>query len=112
MPRSCADVAELIRLISASVQSVVFYGFNCQTTEMRLYTTLCMLTGLAGSIIPFQAWFNERRNKVRFPSFPTLSSTGDWSSQADVTQMVEMAHRVLPRAVLRLAPPPHTSEYC
>lgn len=70
IPSSYADVAELIRLISASVQSVVFYGFNCQTTEMRLYTTLCMLTGLAGSIIPFQAWFNERRNKVRAPLFP------------------------------------------
>lgn len=55
-------------LISASVQTVVFYGFRCQDTQLRVYTTLCMLTGLAGSVIPFQGWFNERRNKVRFVS--------------------------------------------
>jgi hypothetical protein len=79
------DYCILNRLISASVQSVVFYGFNCQTTELRLYTALCMLTGLAGSIVPFMSWFDERRNKVcslfnRFlfgVPFPPWSAYGD-----------------------------------
>lgn len=52
------------RLISASVATMVYHGFNCQPTHLTMYTSLSILTGLAGSVVPFQVWFNERRNKV------------------------------------------------
>ena len=50
-------------LISASVSGVMYYGFACQPAIMRMYITVAIMTGIAGSILPFQGWFNERRNK-------------------------------------------------
>ncbi|KAH7335878.1 hemolysin-III related-domain-containing protein [Rhizoctonia solani] len=50
-------------LISASVSGVMYYGFACQPAIMRFYISIAILTGIAGSILPFQGWFNERRNK-------------------------------------------------
>ncbi|KAF8601049.1 HlyIII-domain-containing protein [Ceratobasidium sp. AG-I] len=50
-------------LISASVSGVMYYGFACQPAWMRFYISITIVTGLAGSILPFQGWFNERRNK-------------------------------------------------
>jgi len=67
------------RLISASVQNVVFYGFKCKPTELRLYTALCMMTGLAGSVVPFMSWFDERRNKVFF-RLPSSHRFLSWAS--------------------------------
>ncbi|CAE7234125.1 unnamed protein product [Rhizoctonia solani] len=52
-------------LISASVSGVMYYGFACQPAIMRFYISIAIITGIAGSILPFQGWFNERRNKVR-----------------------------------------------
>ncbi|CAE6542744.1 unnamed protein product [Rhizoctonia solani] len=54
-------------LISASVSGVMYYGFACQPVIMRFYISIAIMTGIAGSILPFQGWFNERRNKV--PSY-------------------------------------------
>ncbi|KAG9089241.1 hypothetical protein FRC07_012378, partial [Ceratobasidium sp. 392] len=50
-------------LISASVSGVMYYGFACQPGWMRVYISIAIATGIAGSILPFQGWFNERRNK-------------------------------------------------
>ncbi|KAG8755876.1 hypothetical protein FRC12_010747, partial [Ceratobasidium sp. 428] len=50
-------------LISASVSGVMYYGFACQPGWMRVYISAAIATGIAGSILPFQGWFNERRNK-------------------------------------------------
>ncbi|KAG9095294.1 hypothetical protein FS749_010721 [Ceratobasidium sp. UAMH 11750] len=55
-------------LISASVSGVVYYGFACQPGWMKVYISVTIATGIAGSILPFQGWFNERRNKVHFSS--------------------------------------------
>ncbi|CAE6416767.1 unnamed protein product [Rhizoctonia solani] len=54
-------------LISASVSGVVYYGFACQPAIMRFYISIAIMTGIAGSILPFQAWFDERKNKVPSP---------------------------------------------
>ncbi|CAE6473771.1 unnamed protein product [Rhizoctonia solani] len=51
-------------LISASVSGVMYYGFACQPAIMRFYISIAIMTGIAGSILPFQGWFNERRNKA------------------------------------------------
>ncbi|KAL4074076.1 hemolysin-III related-domain-containing protein [Scleroderma citrinum] len=46
-------------LISASVGTVVFYGFRCHPALGRIFLVCCFLTGVAGNIIPFLAWFND-----------------------------------------------------
>jgi hypothetical protein len=52
------------RLISASVGTVVHYGFQNQPAPRTAYLALCLLMGLTGSVFPFMAWFNQRRYKV------------------------------------------------
>ena len=53
------------RLISASVGTVVYYGFSCHSQAAALYLSLCVVTGILGSIFPFMRWFNEQKYRVR-----------------------------------------------
>jgi adiponectin receptor len=46
-------------LISASVGTIVHYGFQCHTNLGNSLLMLCFLTGLAGNIFPFMRWFND-----------------------------------------------------
>ena len=55
---------DLPRLISASVGTVVYYGFQCHPNLRNGYLALCFLTGLAGNIFPFMKWFNSYANRV------------------------------------------------
>ncbi|KAG6919381.1 hypothetical protein DXG01_006930 [Tephrocybe rancida] len=50
-------------LISASVGTVVHYGYRCYPVLGQTFLSLCFLTGLAGNILPFMDWFN--RNEYR-----------------------------------------------
>ena len=52
------------RLISASVGTVVYYGFQCQLSTRNAFLLLCLAIGISGSIVPFTHWFNERKYKV------------------------------------------------
>ena len=52
------------RLISASVGTVVYYGFQCHPNLGRVFLSLCFATGLAGNIFPFMDWFNQREYRV------------------------------------------------
>ncbi|TFK44235.1 hemolysin-III related-domain-containing protein [Crucibulum laeve] len=45
-------------LISASVGTIVHYGFRCHPHIGHAYLCLCFVTGLAGNIFPFMKWFN------------------------------------------------------
>lgn len=54
-----------LRLISASVGTVVYYGFQCNSTATKGFLSLCVGMGVAGSILPFCEWFNMPRFKVR-----------------------------------------------
>ncbi len=54
----------MYRLISASVGTLVYYGFQCQTATRDAFLLLCLAIGIAGSILPFTAWFNMREYKV------------------------------------------------
>lgn len=51
-------------LISASVASVVYYGFQCHPSINQMFLALCVATGLAGNIFPFMAWFNRHENRI------------------------------------------------
>ncbi|KIK61750.1 hypothetical protein GYMLUDRAFT_42791 [Collybiopsis luxurians FD-317 M1] len=48
-------------LISASVGTVVHYGFQCYPKLGKMFLVGCLLTGLLGSSCPFMQWFNEVR---------------------------------------------------
>ncbi|KAI0063502.1 HlyIII-domain-containing protein [Artomyces pyxidatus] len=50
-------------LISASVGTIVYYGFQCDAITRDMYLTICFLTGVAGSILPFAEWFNKPESK-------------------------------------------------
>nr|XP_019048945.1 hypothetical protein I302_02725 [Kwoniella bestiolae CBS 10118]OCF27875.1 hypothetical protein I302_02725 [Kwoniella bestiolae CBS 10118] len=60
---ACVDCELYIGLIAASFGTVVYNGFYCQPKYVLLYCTTNALCGALGSYLPFQRWFNERRNK-------------------------------------------------
>ncbi|KAL1744030.1 hemolysin-III related-domain-containing protein [Schizophyllum fasciatum] len=63
-------------LISASVGTVVYYGFqDPQYLYLRNgFLSLCFLTGLAGNVFPFMNWFNEYKYRgYRILFFLTLA---------------------------------------
>jgi len=64
-------------LISASIATVVYYGFSCHRAAFTIYLSMTILAGLAGSILPFMQWFNQRKHKKwRIVFFLSLSLTG------------------------------------
>jgi adiponectin receptor len=46
-------------LISASIGTVVYYGYKCHPEIGYYFLALSFGTGLAGSIFPFMSWFNQ-----------------------------------------------------
>ena len=52
------------RLISASIGTVVYYGFSCHQQAAWIYLSLCFMNAVLGSIFPFMKWFNMRKYKV------------------------------------------------
>ena len=52
------------RLISGSVGTVVYYGFQCNTAPRNIFLIICLLNGLAGTVIHFWDWFDRSQNKV------------------------------------------------
>ncbi|KAI0823694.1 putative G-protein coupled receptor [Trametes gibbosa] len=61
-------------LISASVGTVVYYGFQCQEPTRNAFLLLCLAIGLSGSILPFTEWFNRREYRhIRIVFFVSLS---------------------------------------
>ncbi|CAG8507760.1 3834_t:CDS:2 [Acaulospora colombiana] len=58
-------------LISASIATVVYYSFSCRKMAFSIYLSMNILAGLAGSILPFMQWFNERKHK-KWRILPTL----------------------------------------
>ena len=88
---SCLEISSHIlryRLISGSVGSIVYYGFQCNTNARSVFLICCLINGLAGTVIPFWDWFDRAENKVFV--FILLHE-----HLADDTCSVEMAHRFL-----------------
>jgi len=63
------SLTQLGRLISASVGTVVYYGFQCHPYLGKFFLSCCFLTGVAGNAFPFLKWFNDPVYKVRCLSF-------------------------------------------
>jgi adiponectin receptor len=77
------------RLISASVGTVVYYGFRCRPDVGKCFLALCFLTGLAGNTFPFMDWFNQYHYRVR--SLLCLS----FSPHSTSAHVIEVAYRLL-----------------
>lgn len=54
----------LARLISASVGTIVYYGFQGHDSTRNAFLYLCLIMGVAGSVVPFMSWFNDRKYRV------------------------------------------------
>ncbi|KAL7281654.1 hypothetical protein ACG7TL_004971 [Trametes sanguinea] len=64
-------------LISASIGTVVYYGFQCQDTMRNAFLLLCLAIGVSGSILPFTTWFNQREYRhYRIAFFVSLAFSG------------------------------------
>ncbi|KAF9565396.1 HlyIII-domain-containing protein [Agrocybe pediades] len=64
-------------LISASVGTVVHYGFACNPRTGHAFLGLCFATGLAGNLFPFMSWFNKHEYRFyRIGFFLTLAFSG------------------------------------
>ncbi|KIY53411.1 HlyIII-domain-containing protein [Fistulina hepatica ATCC 64428] len=46
-------------LISASVGTIVYYGFQCHPSQSQVFLAFCGLMGVLGNIFPFMRWFNH-----------------------------------------------------
>lgn len=53
-------------LISASVGTVVHYGYQCHPTIGHAFEALCFTMGLLGNTLPFMDWFNQSKYRVCF----------------------------------------------
>lgn len=53
------------RLISASVGTVVYYGFQGHDNLRVVCLSVCALMGIMGTICPFMSWFNDLKYRVR-----------------------------------------------
>jgi adiponectin receptor len=63
-------------LISASIATVVYYGFSCRPYPFTIYLGMTIVAGLAGSVLPFMQWFNQRKHKKwRIVFFLSLALT-------------------------------------
>ncbi|KAJ3503231.1 hypothetical protein NLJ89_g8525 [Agrocybe chaxingu] len=61
-------------LISASVATIVHYGFQCHPHIGHAFLGLCLATGIAGNIFPFMKWFNMHEYRFhRMGFFITLA---------------------------------------
>ncbi|KIJ18592.1 hypothetical protein PAXINDRAFT_167180 [Paxillus involutus ATCC 200175] len=64
-------------LISASVGTVVYYGFQCHPDLGKFFLVCCFLTGIAGNAFPFFKWFNDPVYRYwRIAFFLSLAFTG------------------------------------
>jgi hypothetical protein len=78
------------RLISGSVGTIVYYGFQCNTAAQSVFLISCLINGVAGTVIPFWDWFDRTENKVSvYILLHEQHLTDDICS-------AEMAHRFLP----------------
>jgi hypothetical protein len=80
------------RLISGSVGTVIYYGFQCNSTHRTVFLSICLINGLAGTVIPFWDWFDKGENKVCI-LYATFCHE---QHLVDDMYSLEVAHRLLP----------------
>ncbi|KAI5475624.1 adiponectin receptor protein, partial [Pseudohyphozyma bogoriensis] len=61
---ACVDYVGISGLIAASVMGMEYYGFYCSPNLAAFYMTFSAVLGIAGMILPWKPWFNERKFKM------------------------------------------------
>ncbi|KAJ7146995.1 hemolysin-III related-domain-containing protein [Mycena epipterygia] len=51
-------------LISASIGTIVYYGYAAYPHLAYAFLALCLLMAVAGSVLPFMAWFDRYENRL------------------------------------------------
>jgi len=71
------DYVGISWLISASVGTVVYYGFQCYPYIGQIFLVCCLLIGIAGNIFAFMDWFNTYEYRMwRISFFLSLAFSG------------------------------------
>lgn len=74
---ACVDYSGVALLVAASVWTTIYNEFYCQPNLAMLYSLSTLAVGVVGAVVPWQAWFNERRNKSwRIAVFLGMCFTG------------------------------------
>ncbi|EJT48473.1 hypothetical protein A1Q1_02494 [Trichosporon asahii var. asahii CBS 2479] len=60
---ACVDYIGISWLIAMSFNTVVYNAYYCSPKTVLFYTTVNVAFGALGSYLPFQKWFNQRKNK-------------------------------------------------
>ncbi|BEI87616.1 uncharacterized protein CcaverHIS019_0103340 [Cutaneotrichosporon cavernicola] len=60
---ACVDYIGISWLIAMSFNTVVYNAYYCRGTHVFAYTLVNVAFGGLGSYLPFQKWFNQRKNK-------------------------------------------------
>ncbi|GAA5842923.1 hypothetical protein JCM11251_002935 [Rhodosporidiobolus azoricus] len=73
---ACVDYVGISGLIAASVMGAEYYGFYSRPTLATSYMIFSAVVGVAGMIVPWQAWFNQREHKMwRVAFFCSLAAS-------------------------------------
>jgi adiponectin receptor len=74
---ACVDYTGIAWLVAASVWTLVYNAFYCQPNLAMFYSFTTLLVGAVGAIVPWAAWFNDRKNKpIRIAIFLAMCFTG------------------------------------
>lgn len=74
---ACVDYTGIAWLVAASVWTLVYNAFYCQPNLAMFYSFTTLLVGAVGAIVPWAAWFNDRKNKaIRITIFLAMCFTG------------------------------------
>lgn len=60
---ACVDYIGISWLIAMSFNTVVYNAYYCRPRTVLIYTCINVGFGGLGSYLPFQKWFNQRKNK-------------------------------------------------
>ncbi|KAH8992802.1 HlyIII-domain-containing protein [Lactarius hatsudake] len=97
------DYVGIAWLISGSVGTIVYYGFQCNTNMRSIFLLICLINGLVGTVIPFWDWFNRSENKkwriITFLSMTILITLGPLTQLAllhSVQETVAFIRPVVP----------------
>ncbi|ORX35324.1 hemolysin-III related-domain-containing protein [Kockovaella imperatae] len=60
---ACVDYIGIAWLIEASIFVITYNAFYCHPKTVAFYGIIDIICGTLGSVLPFQAWFNKRKNK-------------------------------------------------
>ena len=74
---ACIDYTGISWLVAASLETLVFNGFYCQPGLIAIYTIGVIAIGIAMSVLPWSAWFNDPSYRsIRIAMFIGMACMG------------------------------------